>query len=223
MDNIVLFGGGLHANSCIDIIEKEGKYRIVGIIDSKSEPGSERYGYKVIGRQEELPELMVKYDIRGGLICVGDNYGREFVRDYVISLIPNFNFVSAIHPWTSIGRNATIGKGVVIMAGVIVNADCVVEDFCILSTAARLEHNSVLQEFSHLSAGAITSGKVNIGRYALIAPGVIIADRLSIGENTVVGFGALVLKSLPDNVVAYGNPAKVIRARTPGEKVLKSM
>ena len=34
MENIVLFGGGLHANVCIDIVEKESKYNIIGIIDN---------------------------------------------------------------------------------------------------------------------------------------------------------------------------------------------
>ena len=52
--------------------------------------------------------------------------------------------------------------------------------------------------------------------------GVVIIDRITIGENTVVGSGALVLKDLPDNVLAYGIPAKIIRTREPGEKFLKS-
>ena len=51
--------------------------------------------------------------------------------------------------------------------------------------------------------------------------GVTILDRVEIGQNTVVGSGALVVKSLPDNVLAYGNPAKIIRERKEGEKFLK--
>jgi maltose O-acetyltransferase len=47
-------------------------------------------------------------------------------------------------------------------------------------------------------------------------------DRLSIGENTVVGSGSLVTRDLPDNVLASGNPARVVRTRKPGEKFLKS-
>jgi acetyltransferase-like isoleucine patch superfamily enzyme len=47
-------------------------------------------------------------------------------------------------------------------------------------------------------------------------------DRLNIGENTVVGSGSLVTKDLPDNVLAYGTPAKIIRQRKLGEKFIKS-
>jgi len=63
MKNIVLFGGGLHANVCIDIFLKEGKYNIVGIIDSKAEVGSEMFGYPVLGRQENIIELKKKHNI----------------------------------------------------------------------------------------------------------------------------------------------------------------
>jgi FlaA1/EpsC-like NDP-sugar epimerase len=58
MKNIVLFGGGNQAHYTIDIIEKEGKYNIVGIIDSIHEIGSKRFGYKILGRQEDLKDLI---------------------------------------------------------------------------------------------------------------------------------------------------------------------
>lgn len=222
MKNIVLFGAGLHANVCIDIIEKNNEDKIVGIIDSQVEIGTELYGYPVIGRQENFVSLKEKYNIQAGLITIGDNYARSFVRDYILSLIHNFTFINAIHPSVSIGRNVKLGSGIVIMAGVVVNPDAVIESFCILNTGAQLEHNCVMGEFSHLSAGSITGGKVRIGKYSAITLGVTILDRLTIGENTVVGSGSLVMHDLPDNVLAYGVPAKVIRTREPKEKFLKS-
>lgn len=41
--------------------------------------------------------------------------------------------------------------------------------------------------------------------------GVIVLPGVTIGENTVVGAGAIVTKDLPPNVVAVGNPARIIR------------
>ena len=40
---------------------------------------------------------------------------------------------------------------------------------------------------------------------------MIVLPGVSIGDNTVVGAGAVVTKDLPANVVAVGNPARVIR------------
>jgi maltose O-acetyltransferase len=41
--------------------------------------------------------------------------------------------------------------------------------------------------------------------------GVIVCPGVTIGQNTVVGAGAIVVRDLPANVVAVGNPARVIR------------
>jgi sugar O-acyltransferase (sialic acid O-acetyltransferase NeuD family) len=223
MENIVLFGGGLQANICIDIIEKTRNYSIIGIIDSNAEVGSTLYGYKVIGRQENLPKLIIEYDIHVGIITVGDNYSRKFLRDYIVSIYPQFRFINAIHPSCIIGRNVTMGIGIVMMAGVIINPDCIIGDFCHFYTGAQLEHNCIMGDFAQLSAGSVTGGKVRIGKFSSITLGVTIIDRITIGENTVIGSGSVVLKDLPDNVLAYGNPAKIIRRRTAGERFLKSL
>ncbi len=52
---------------------------------------------------------------------------------------------------------------------------------------------------------------ITIGNNVWLGGGVIILPGVSIGENTVVGAGAVVTKDLPANVVAVGNPARVIR------------
>ena len=52
---------------------------------------------------------------------------------------------------------------------------------------------------------------ITIGNNVWLGGGVIVLPGVSIGENTVVGAGAVVTKDLPANVVAVGNPARVIR------------
>ena len=44
--------------------------------------------------------------------------------------------------------------------------------------------------------------------------GANIFDRVNVGKNTIIGAGSLVTKSIPDNVVAYGIPARVIKENT---------
>lgn len=52
---------------------------------------------------------------------------------------------------------------------------------------------------------------ITIGDNVWLGGGVIVCPGVTIGENTVVGAGAVVTKDLPANVVAVGNPARVIR------------
>lgn len=52
---------------------------------------------------------------------------------------------------------------------------------------------------------------VRIGKNCWIGAGVIIVPGITIGDNVVVGAGSVVTKDLPDNVVAVGNPCRVLR------------
>ncbi|MER7331437.1 MULTISPECIES: sugar O-acetyltransferase [unclassified Micromonospora] len=52
---------------------------------------------------------------------------------------------------------------------------------------------------------------ITIGDNVWLGGGAIVLAGVTIGENTVVGAGAVVTKDLPANVVALGNPARVVR------------
>lgn len=52
---------------------------------------------------------------------------------------------------------------------------------------------------------------VHIGKNCWLGAGVIVLPGVSIGDNTVVGAGSVVTKDLPANVVAVGNPCRVLR------------
>lgn len=52
---------------------------------------------------------------------------------------------------------------------------------------------------------------VHIGRNCWIDSGAIILPGITIGDNVVVGAGSVVTKDLPSNVVAVGNPCRVLR------------
>jgi len=223
MKNVVLFGGGLQANYCADIIEKAGNYNIVGIIDSVASIGSDLYGYRVIGRQDDIINLVKENNIDCGLISIGDNWSRKNVHDCIVDLIPDFKFINAIHPSVIIGKNVVLGIGITAMAGTIISPNCSIGNFCFFATGAQLDHDSMIDSYASISAGSVTGGKVNIGKYSAITLGVTIIDRINIGENVVIGSGSLVIDDIPDNVLAHGQPAKIIRTRALGEKYLKSL
>ena len=220
MKNIDLIGGGDQAHYTIDIIHKEGKYKIAGIIDAQEEIGSIKFGYKILGRQDAIKEIAVLYEIDGAVISIGDNWTRYYVASQVKKLVPKFKFFNAIHPSCIIGEHVKFGEGVVAMAGCIFNPRATAGDHTFFATGAQVEHDCIIGNYASISAGSITGGYVELGDFAAITLGVTVFDRTKIGKNSVVGAGSLVVKDLPDNVLAYGNPAKIIRKREAGEKFL---
>ena len=52
---------------------------------------------------------------------------------------------------------------------------------------------------------------IRIGRNCWLGAGVIVVPGVTIGENTVIGAGSVVTKDIPANVVAVGNPCRVLR------------
>lgn len=55
------------------------------------------------------------------------------------------------------------------------------------------------------------SRPITIGNNVWLGGGAIVCPGVTIGDNTVVGAGAVVTRDLPPNVVAVGNPARIIR------------
>jgi maltose O-acetyltransferase len=60
---------------------------------------------------------------------------------------------------------------------------------------------------------------ITIGDNVWLGGGAIVLPGVTIGENTVVGAGSVVTRDLPADVVAVGNPARVIRSVNPAEPV----
>ncbi|MGM9624081.1 MAG: sugar O-acetyltransferase, partial [Eubacteriales bacterium] len=61
------------------------------------------------------------------------------------------------------------------------------------------------------SRGAQFNIPVRIGKNCWLGAGVIVLPGITIGDNTVVGAGSVVTKDLPANVVAVGNPCRILR------------
>jgi sugar O-acyltransferase (sialic acid O-acetyltransferase NeuD family) len=212
---IIVVGASGHAKVVIDIIEHQGCYNIVGLVDTFKQPGAELMGYHVIGREDCIRDLLARGKIVGGIIAIGHNWVRCQMARGIQELAPDFAFVNAIHPSARIAREVTLGHGVAVMAGVSVNPGTQIGDFCFLNTNSSVDHDNILGEFSCLQPNAATGGNVRIGAFSAVSMGANIIHGVSIGSHTVIGAGATVVADIPDLVVAFGTPCRVIRRREP--------
>jgi len=220
MDEILLVGSAGHAKVIVDIVEKQGKYRIAGFLEHSRPKGELVQGYPVVGQEEDLPQLIESLGIKGILVAIGDNYLRSKVAAKIGAIAPDLPFVTAIHPQATIARDVTIEAGTVVMAGGIVNPACTVGRFCVVNTNASLDHDGVMEDFSSLAPRVATGGFCRIGAYSAIGIGAVLIHRMVVGEQSVVGAGSTVLKPVEPYQVVYGTPAKFVRSRKPGDKYM---
>jgi sugar O-acyltransferase (sialic acid O-acetyltransferase NeuD family) len=218
--NIAIIGASGHAKVIIDIIEKQGIYNIIGLIDSFKVKGEFLSSYKILGTEEMIPDLINEHNLYGGIIAIGDNWKRNQICVKIETLTSNFNLISAVHPNASIGKGVKIGEGSCIMAGSVVNADAEIGKCCIINSISSLGHDCVMQAFSSLALGSNVGGHVKIGLCTAIGIGASVIGSITINDHSVIGAGAVVTKSITNNKVVYGVPARIIRSRNIGDDYL---
>ena len=219
-EKIIIIGSEGHGKVIIDIVEKQDKYSIVGLVNANPTIGEEIMGYPVLGSDNDLIALRQEFPNCQFFIAVGDNFIRNKVRNKIVSNFPNINFPTIIHPSAEIAKQVKIGQGVCIMAGAIINSCSVIGDFCIVNTKASIDHDNTIGQFSSLAPNATTGGDVTIGEFSAIGISATIKHGISIGDNVVIGASAYLNSNAPDHSTLYGIPAKIIRSRKPGEKYL---
>lgn len=220
MDNIIIIGSGGHAKVVMDIVRKEAKFRIAGLLDENRAPGEHTLDCPILGQLADLPGLIRDHDLKGAIIAIGDNFIRCKTAAQTKEIAPDLPLISAIHPDSSIASDVAIGEGTVIMAGVTVNSSSSIGRACILNTNCSLDHDSTMADFASLAPGVVTGGNCQIGRLSAIGIGAVLIQGINVGEHSIVGAGSLVLKSIDSFVVAYGTPAKTIRALNPADQLL---
>jgi sugar O-acyltransferase (sialic acid O-acetyltransferase NeuD family) len=217
----LIVGSSGHARVVIDIIERDGAQTIVGLLDDTKAPGLIEIGYPVLGRVADLPEIVREHNVQGFFIAMGDNWKRGLVAAKVKQLTPALMAITAVHPGAQVARSACLGTGTAVMAGAVVNSNASVGSFCIINTRASVDHDSYVGDFASLAPGATLAGNVRVGAYSAVCLQACVAERVAIGAHTVVGAGSVVLNDLPDEVLAYGTPARVVRARGREDRYLR--
>lgn len=220
MARVVVIGASGHAKVVVDALEQAGEHEVVGFLDANRAAGSTWYGLPVLGSDADLERLCDEHHIDAGIVGVGDNAARGRIAARITSELGRFRFVNAVHPSARLARGAELGAGVLVVAGAIVGPDTTLGDHAVVYTGASIDHDSRLGRCASLAPRAVAGGGVTIGDHTAVSIGATVLHGRTIGAHTVVGAGSLVVDDLPDHVVAYGSPARVVRSRTEGEPYL---
>ena len=214
---VLIWGATGQARVLADFLPDLG-YRIVAFVDRNPEVTSPLPGIPLLTGEPGFRQWISQHPPPGALVALGGDRGGDRLALQELLAAAGCGILTVVHPSATVAGNAGIGPGSQILAGAVVGADASLGAAVILNTRASADHECRLEDGVHLAPAATLCGGVRVGRLTLIGAGAVVLPRIRIGAGVVVGAGSVVTRDLPDNVIAFGNPARIVRARlTPGD------
>ena len=168
---------------------------------------------ELIAERRKARELLHRLNVEMPLGTPGDY--TEILRE----LLPNAQPPIWIQPpfYCDYGTNIRLGEGV------FLNYNCVILDCTVVTIGARTQIGPNVQifaadhplDFAARATAVEFSHPVTIGEDCWIGGNVVICPGVTVGDRCIIGAGAVITKDVPDDMLAAGNPARVIRRIDP--------
>ena len=197
--NINIIGYSGHSYVCIETAILN--HKLIGGYYDLNMKNNNPYNIDYLGKENNVNSNVKVF------ICVADNYRRKKI--YYQNDKMDFN-INLIHPNSFISKTVEIDHQNLICSGVNINAQVKIGKGCIINTGSVIEHECVIEDFSHIAPGAILCGNVEVGKGSFIGANSVIKQGVKIGKNATIGAGAVVISDVIDNETVIGNPAKKI-------------
>lgn len=210
MSAIVVWGAGGHAKVVAQSLRRNGSWRLVGFIDDvrPQRLGEPFEGAVVLGGREVLPGLLAQ-GTRHLMLAFGDNVARLQLWRELVAL--GFEFPSVVDAHAVVADDAVLGPGCYVGVGAVIQPGARLGAQVIVNTGAVIEHDCRVGDGAHLCPRTCIAGHVEVGGCAWIGVGAVVRDHCRVGAHSLVGMGSVVVKDVPERVVAYGHPCHLIR------------
>ncbi|MDR0570047.1 MAG: acetyltransferase [Clostridiales Family XIII bacterium] len=157
---------------------------------------------------EEMQEKYVYQPLKI-VIAVGEPYARKMLRDK--TLAAGFSLETLTHPRSLISPDAVLGAGCLVCFGAFVSTGVELKENVLLQPNCMLGHDTNIGAHSVISPSANIGGGCVVGSETYIGMGAPVMQGVTIGARTIVGMGSVVTKDIPDDVIAFGNPARFMK------------
>lgn len=215
MKSVVIVGAGGFGREVLEIFKAQNKisktWDILGFIDEdKQLHGKIMNGYPVLGGLDWLRE---HNNNNLGCVCA---IGTCETRKQVVEKLQEIgvNFHNAIHPSVIMSDFVELGKDVIICAGSILTVNIKIGDHVHIDTNCTIAHDAVIGSYCRLNPGVKMNGNNHLAEGVYVGTGATFIQGISVGSWSTIGAGAVVIKYVPEKVVAVGVPATVIERKS---------
>lgn len=215
--SLVVFGGGGHAKSLIDLLRSSTEYEPLCVADDA--PGAEDVlGVPVVAASalEELRGHGLRYAVNA-VGAIGRIESRIGVGRRLDEL--GFELPELVDTTAFVAASASLSRGVQVFAGAAVCSAAEIGRSAIVNTGAIVSHDCRVGAFTHIAPGALLAGAVEVGEGTLVGMGVTVDIGVRIGDGAIVGNGAVVNAHVPAGAIVQAHavwpedPASSLRSR----------
>jgi sugar O-acyltransferase (sialic acid O-acetyltransferase NeuD family) len=202
-EGIAILGASGHGKVVASCLLAGGR-RVHGFYDDDaSKQGQAILGLPVLGAIAECETVREGAAVFG----IGTNQTRRRLNHLRSSQV----WVTATHPTAWLDPSVEVGEGTVVFAGAIVQPGAIIGRHCILNTGCSVDHDCILEDYVHLAPGVHLGGNVSIREGAFLGIGIKAIPGVTIGRWSQIGAGGIIVRDIPDNVLAVGVPARVVK------------
>jgi sugar O-acyltransferase (sialic acid O-acetyltransferase NeuD family) len=211
---VVIVGAGGFGREVLEIFKDQNKvskkWDILGFIDdNKQSQGAVINDYPVLGGLDWLQE-----NHKGNMKCVVAIGTCETRRLVTVKLEKmGMSFCNIIHPSVIMSEFVKMGEGVIICAGSILTVNIEIGCHTHININSTIGHDAVIGAYSTINPTAIINGNNVLGEGVYVGTGATFIQGVSVGDWSTIGAGAVVVRDIPEKVVAVGVPARVIKIK----------
>lgn len=196
---LVVYGGGGHGKSVIDLVRATGHYRVIGIVDDGIAVSSLVLGLPVLGGSEVLEQLQQQGVSHAANGIGGIGHVDVRLRAFDRLEKAGFDFPVLAHPTAWVEPSVVLEPATQIMPFAYIGPDARIGFGSLINVGACVSHDGKLGRVVNLSPGAILAGNVTVKDYAQIGMHATVNLGLNVGERSIIGNGAIVIAHVPDN------------------------
>jgi len=210
MRNFIFWGGTGHSIALAELLSYSGD-KVIAIFDNNRKLQSPFDDVPIHYGRKSLDEWLSSHHAEETHFAVAiagwNNLPRLEYHEYL--KIKGFKPATLIHPASFVSRDAVLGEACNIMTRATICVRTNLGKSVIVNSGSIVDHESILEDGVHVSAGVNIGAVCRIGSGSFIGIGATVMSYVQVGRNAFVGAGALVLGDVPDNAVVFGAPAKV--------------
>lgn len=206
--SLIIVCGGRFAREVIWLARGcASEYQIVGILDdTDSRQGQKICDVPILGKIEDW----VNFSGSWFVVAIGSPRARKTIVTRMEAQ-GQVQFASLVHPSVLSSEYVEFNEGCIIAAGCILTTQISLGRHTIVNLACTVGHDVSMGDFCTLAPQVAVSGNVSLGDGVEIGTGSTLLEKLSVGNGSFIGAGSLLTKSVQENILVVGTPARQIR------------